>query len=121
LPPLEDLSIHRYDLLKLEITRADPIEPVRKAVTRTLSSGKSVWIVGYIASPPQGQSPPTIAPAPNAPTGWSSEPYSRVWALQLGAFIRLHANAASPVYIQSPNPVSRLEDLPVHVVVGWRP
>jgi hypothetical protein len=121
LPPLEDLSIHRYDLLKLEMTTADPIEPIRKAVARTLSSGKSVWIVGYIASPPRGQFPPTVARALNAPTGWTSDFYYQAWVLQLGSYIALHANAASPVYIQSPNPVSPLEDLPVHLVVGWRP
>jgi hypothetical protein len=121
LPPLEDLTIHRYDLLKATMAMDDPMQPLLQAVSKTLSSGNRLWVVGYIAAPPKGQAPPSIARAPYSPAGWDNDPYVAIWTLQLGSFITSHASSAYLVPIPAPYPVSPLENLRVFVVSGWRP
>ena len=68
LPPLEDYTLQRYDLLKAKMQTKDPIAPVIDRITSTLQSGNRVWLVGNI---PFTQEPlPEIRPAPNNPWGW---------------------------------------------------
>ena len=68
LPPLEDHTVQRYDLLKAKMQTKDPIAPVIDRITSTLQSGNRVWLVGNI---PFSQEPiPEIRPAPNNPWGW---------------------------------------------------
>src|SRR5438132_3088763 len=44
LPPLEDHTVHRYDLLKAKMQTKDPIAPVIDRITSTLQSGNRVWL-----------------------------------------------------------------------------
>src|SRR6185436_19112390 len=45
-PPIEDLRIHRYDLLKSAYQSVQPMEPVLAAIGQTLRSGHRLWLVG---------------------------------------------------------------------------
>src|SRR5436309_2378863 len=76
LPPMEDLTVHRYDLLKLRMTSAEPLAPLYGAIQGALESRHRVWLVGGLLFPPAGYVPPVLPPAPGLPTGWSDGPYT---------------------------------------------
>jgi hypothetical protein len=97
----------------------DPIAPVIDRITSTLQSGNRVWLVGNI---PFSQEPlPEILPAPNNPWGWSDEPYSYYWGLQVTQFLSAHSEHAAVVMAPSTNCVNPFENLPVFLVTGWKP
>src|SRR2546425_1267397 len=91
LPPMEDLTVNRYDLLKLRMTSAEPLAPLYGAIQGALESRHRVWLVGGLLFPPAGHVPPVLPPAPGLPTGWSDGPYTIGWALQTGYFVQTHA------------------------------
>ncbi len=117
LPPLADHRLHRYDLLKVELQKPQPIAPVLERVAATLRAGHRVWLVGWI--PLDGTPPPEIRPAPDNPWGWFDESYSIVWAMQAGYFIARHATQGEVVSAPSPSGVSSFENLGAYVVGGW--
>ncbi len=45
LPPLSDHSVHRYDLIKLQMQNTNAIAPVLQQISRTLQSGHRVWVL----------------------------------------------------------------------------
>jgi len=119
LPPLEDHTLHRYDLLKAKMQTKDPIAPVIDRITSTLQSGNRVWIVGNI---PWSQEPlPEIRPAPNNPWGWFDVPYSFHWGAEVSQFLSAHCQRSAVVIAPSTTCVNPLENLPVVVVTGWKP
>jgi len=46
-PPLDDLSMHRFDLLKEKMMEKDPMNPVVTKVKEVLRGGNTVWMVGW--------------------------------------------------------------------------
>src|SRR3989454_334524 len=120
LPPMEDLTVHRYDLLKLRMTSAEPLAPLYGAIQGALESRHRVWLVGGLLFPPAGHVPPVLPPAPGLPTGWSDGPYTIGWALQTGYFVQTHAERLAVVRIPVAGPVNHLESVGLLVVEGWR-
>ena len=120
LPPIEDHTIHRYDLLKLRMTSPEPLAPLYRAILSALESGHRVWLVGGLRFPREGQLPPVLPPAPAAPTGWSDGPYAITWALQVGHFVQTHAERLAVVGIPVGGPVNNFENMSLLVVEGWR-
>jgi hypothetical protein len=119
LPPLEDYTLQRYDLLKAKMQRKDPIAPVIDRITSTLQSGNRVWLVGNF---PFTQEPlPEILPAPNNPWGWSDPPYSFHWGAQVTQFLSAHCQRSAVAIAPSTNCVNPFENLTVVVVTGWKP
>jgi len=119
LPPLEDYTLQRVDLLKARMQTKDPIAPVIDQITSTLQSGNRVWLVGNM---PWSQRPlPEILPAPNNPWGWFDEPYLFYWGVQVTQFLSAHCRRAAVVIVPSTNCVNPVENLPVAVVTGWKP
>jgi hypothetical protein len=115
-PPLDDLTIHRYDLMKLEMQKPDAIAPVREKAEAALRSGHRVWLIGII--PIDGSEPPSMQPAPNNPWGWLDHYYTIVWRAQFGYFISQHAAKA-----EARNPmtdINRIENAELVPVWGWR-
>jgi hypothetical protein len=117
-PPLADHRFHRYDLFKAKMILENPAQPVCDQIAATLRAGNHVWLVGEI--PLNQTPPPQIRPAPNNPWGWLDDPYSDVWGAQVGYFIATHAAEGEVVPVPPTNPVSRLENVQVVVVAGWR-
>jgi hypothetical protein len=117
-PPLSDNPLHRYDLVKVEMQKAEPLRPVFDRITSTLQSGHKVWIVGGI--PLDGTAPIETRPAPNSPWGWLDSQYSIAWGSQVGAFLLSHAEHGVLVAEPAATGVDPLENLPVYYVVGWK-
>jgi hypothetical protein len=115
LPPLSDLSLHRYDLLKAEMQNPDALRPLLEQVSAALRDGHRVWLVGRI--PLDGHPPPAIQPAPNNSWGWHLFPYTQVWAAELGYFLTLHATGAQRFPITSG--INSFENVEIASVSGW--
>jgi len=119
LPPLEDYTLQRWDLLKAKIQTKDPIAPVIDRITSTLQSGNRVWLVGHMAF---SQEPlPEIRPAPNNPWGWDTGPYSYYWGVQVTQFLTAHSQRVAVMTAPSTNCINRFENLPVVVMSEWKP
>lgn len=120
LPPLDDLRIHRYDLLKRRMQEADPIRSALAAIEGTLRSGHRVWLIGWLTAPPAQGGVPVLPPAPaSGPWRWSGGDYLETWAMQADALLLAHVTSVAPVEIAAPGPVSRYEDVPLNVLSGW--
>jgi hypothetical protein len=120
LPPMRDLRLHRYDLLKEQMTLPDPLEPVRRRIAETLRSGHRLWIVGALTYPEPGRMPPFHAPAPHDRVGWSEFAYSTAWSMQLGHFVETHGLRSHRVEVAAPTPINVFENAQLTAVEGWR-
>jgi hypothetical protein len=116
IPPLDDHTIHRYDLAKQCMASAAPLEPLLKSITRTLESGNRIWLVGPLPHPWITEAQfPALPPAPAGPDGWRDVPYMVTWSVQVASLIRSHADSIEVVPLPQQEPVSHMEDIPVFV------
>ncbi|TMQ63741.1 MAG: glycosyltransferase family 39 protein [Candidatus Eisenbacteria bacterium] len=120
LPPLEDLRIHRYDLLKAAMARSNPIDPVLEKVTATLKSGHRLWLIGVFPDPRDVEEPAVLPPAPHASSGWYCAPYIITWGRQISYLLKSHVLRAEVLPTGAGRPVNPYENLAVVVVSGWR-
>lgn len=137
LPPVEDYTLQRWDLLKAKMQTKDPIAPVIDRISSTLQSGNRVWLVGNF---PFDERPlQEILPAPNGPWGGSEGRYSFYWGVQATQFLSAHCRQravvmapstmtaidySGPLYggEQLPNNcVNQFENLPVFMMSEWKP
>ena len=120
-PPLRQAGRVRYELLKDQMARENPLQPVYDAMEKSLSSGKRVWVIGLFRTPPKGELPPFLPPAPNGPGGWYSGYYLNVWTQQLGYFLDSHVRHGERVELPLPGPISPYENATLWEFAGWRP
>jgi hypothetical protein len=113
-PPMDDHSIHRYDLIKTMMLDPAPVDQARGNVYGTLRVGRRIWLVGPITSLQPDQIPRRTPVAPNSPWGWSSSTYMAVWEAQVAQTI----TQLSPQVQQIPidQNVQPLENVPLLVV-----
>jgi hypothetical protein len=119
-PPLEDLRIHRYDLLKEKMKSSDPIGPLLSRMSETLRSGNRLWLVGEFPSLPKEQSVEPRPPAPDRRSGWNNHPYVSSWAGQADHLVQTRACRVEPVLISSGERVNPYENLKLRVAQGWQ-
>jgi hypothetical protein len=120
LPPMRDLRIHRYDLLKEQMTLPDPLEPLQRRIADTLRSGHRLWIVGGLTYSRPGESPPFRAPAPYDRVGWRESAYMAAWSRQMGYFVQTHGLRRRAVEVTAPTPINGFENVQLTAVEGWR-
>jgi hypothetical protein len=120
LPPIEDLRVHRYDLLKERMVSPAPLAPVYDAIGRTLQSGHRVWLVGGLSFVPPGQVPVQLPPPQGAMERWRSTPYQIGWSAEAGYFVQTHAAGWWGVEIPLDQPIDPHEKIDLVVVEGWR-
>ena len=117
LPPLSDFRLHRYDLLRQQLAATSPSKPVLDQITKTLTSGNRLWIVGELPPPQPGETePPDIPPAPEGPQGWFDVPYSYVWGRQADYFLSALGRRVERVPTGSDATVSIYENASLTVV-----
>ncbi len=120
IPPIEDLRIHRYDLLKQKMADPNPMGPALEKMETCLKSGHRVWVVGGMP-PLAGPGPPApLPPAPGASSGWGNGPYVLLWGRQAAYFLMSHARESRSFPDLSSPFVNPLETISVGEVSGWR-
>ena len=120
LPPLEDQTLQRVELVKEYMAAAKPIEPVLLKIGAALRAGRRVWLVGDLPVFRPGQPPPDLPPAPASAWGWNHGVYSQVWAAQAAYFIRTRSLRARTLNVPAGGPVSVYENLPLIEAEGWK-
>jgi hypothetical protein len=121
LPPMEEIRIHRYDLMKKAMMTENPIGPLLDKVRATLRSGHRLWVVGAAQAPPGGN-PQPVYPPYNGDMKVTEDMYFTSWMFQVTYLVQEHALEGGPVKIPVPGgqPVNPLEDVPLVVIHGWR-
>ena len=124
LPPLTDHSVHRYDLVRIQMQNTNAIQPVLDKISDTLRSGRHVWVVseaGLMGVPEPGTPSPYNLPPPPLPGyGWSGLPYTLEWASQAAHFLSNHSQRFEPVKTAAPDNLRFNENLNLFVASGWR-
>ncbi len=120
IPPLDDLRIHRYDLLKEAMIRSAAMDPVLDRMAESLRAGHRVWLVGGLPALQGAQPPAPLPPAPNPATGWQNGPYLLAWGQQANYFLASHARRSDRVPIPGEASASSYERVSLFVVSGWR-
>ncbi|HEY6867273.1 MAG TPA: hypothetical protein VI792_08450, partial [Candidatus Eisenbacteria bacterium] len=115
-PPLEELSIHRFDLIKRCRESTGVMDSTLAQLAATLAGGGRVWLVGFLPPPPAGAA---TAPPPAPALGWDVEAYATAWGAQVSALIAAHALGARGVAVEPGGAVSPAEDVSLRVIEGW--
>lgn len=121
IPPMEDLSLVRYDLLKEKMISPYLLSPVFKDIDDTLDRGGRLWLVGNFYSrydPETGQLPFVLPPAPNGPYGWRNGPYLRSWSMQTEYFIYSRASQLKQLPPAGDKAINPYEKSSIVVVEG---
>jgi hypothetical protein len=95
LPPIADHSVHRYDLVKVQMQQTNCLQPVFNQMAATLQSGHRVWVLSGVNEAGITRSgtlpPPGLPAAPLESTGWADMPYTLIWASQASHFLSDHS------------------------------
>jgi hypothetical protein len=119
-PPIDDFSLHRWDLVKQTMTRSRPIAPTLSQIDQTLQSGHNVYVVGENPINRAASPPPDLPPAPQAKSGWCAGPYVVRWAFQVAYAAQGHALHRQIIKVPCQQSVSDVEEIQVIVVSGWK-
>jgi len=117
-PPLSDISIHRYDLVQRAMETPEPIAGLMRDMEQSLRNGGTVWTIGEIISPDNpGQAPmlPTYTPG----NGYSDSDYLTSWSMQIADFLARHGNHFGVVTLPPVGRINPLERPEMAAVTGW--
>jgi hypothetical protein len=120
-PALGDHRMHRFDLIKEKMRSGDPLLEVRRAIRRTLRSGRRVWLVGRLDVPADGTPPLWLPPAPGGPWKWLDGPYTLAWTQQVGVLLETHTARKQKIMVPAGGRVNGMEFLWIWSYQGWEP
>lgn len=120
IPPIEDLRVHRKDVLKAQMETMNAMDPVPQSMARALRSGRRVWIVGALRFPRDGEPPPLLAPAPYESFGWHEGAYLESWTMQVCHLLLQHAQSLEEIPVDIDQPVNAHETPRLFTASGWR-
>lgn len=120
-PALGDHRMHRFDLIKTKMQSGDPLLEVRRAIRRTLRSGRRVWLVGRLDVPADGTPPLWLPPAPGGPWKWLDGPYTLAWTQQVGVLLETHTARKRRIMVPAGGRVNGMEFLRIWVYREWQP
>jgi hypothetical protein len=119
-PPISDHRLHRYDLVLEQMLIPNAMQPVLAAVEETLRAGHRVWLVGDPIILADGADISSMDPAAGVNVGrHGSTNYYAFWAMEVSETLVHHAALFTRVSVPTPGPISRFENEPVAVFVGW--
>lgn len=118
LPLLDDMSLHRYDLLKERMTEPDPLGPLHAKLKNALESGHHVWLVGNLPVASSGI-PRLPPPAPSKLHEWNAESYLNDWRLITGAYLGPLVRDGRDVPVSNNQPINMEENSAVSMLEGW--
>lgn len=119
-PPIEDHTGHRYDLIKLQMENTNAMAPVLERAGQALRSGGTVWVVGGVGETNDKAEPVSLPLPPLPHTGWHESPYAITWNNQMTWFLRRHSRAIECLDPATNEPVSSMESLKLYKITGWQ-
>lgn len=115
-PPIESHLVHRNDLVFIHMNQRDPMvpmAPVLQAITNTLSSGHTIWVVGSIVDSRPNPQPPIEF------LNWYGV-HENFWDAQISATLLSHALHGQVFDVLPDGPVSGFEKLPLVRFSGFK-
>lgn len=110
-PPVSRYDTHRFDEVQKAMEKANQpfFGDVSEEITKTLSTGGRVWLLGDFTPPPSFSTPFVVGPAPNLSWGWKSGPYYQMWSEQLALTLMAKASFVTD---WTPEIVGKLKIIP---------
>ncbi|HST31603.1 MAG TPA: hypothetical protein VLK27_12285 [Chthoniobacterales bacterium] len=118
LPPIGDLTLHRWDLVKQAMTQPDPV-PELVSRAQIVLQGHKVFLVGKLGPAPATEHEP-LAPAPQSQFAWQMEAYTGQWKSELTYWFEHHALHGTNLPVDENALVSPLEQLGLFEISGLR-
>jgi hypothetical protein len=124
LPPIDDHSCHRLDLLRQNLCSKDLLATTLDRAEHTLKSGHTLWVVGSLSPPAPGEIlPPDLPPPPGRgePFGYNEGcACGYVWERQIAHLLDSRGLSVELIHFEPSTGVIPDEDLPVIRASGWR-
>ncbi len=117
-PPIKDLSIHRYDLFKEQMMLSEPLNPILSAIEKTLKRGNSVWFVDNLNFLSQNNDLSKLPLIPKSKMVPEDVAYSMIWTVQVSHYIRNHSTHTEKVLLPL-NQEINFEKLEISMLRGW--
>lgn len=123
IPPFGHLGVHRYDLLKTEMSRPDPADtlaPIQSRIATTLGQGHRVFFLGQWLTP---EASTVAAPKPQIIAGdyrGHVGEFFDYWNSETVQFITAHSAKVTPLVLKTRFPVSEYERVELVVAEGTR-
>jgi hypothetical protein len=119
-PPLADHAFARYDLIHEQMQKTEVVRPLIEQAEAALRAGHRVWLVGMMAVPAPGETPPAdLPPPPLKFSGWSDRPYTETWVLQVNQFLSNHSREFKMVFETPNGNLNFMENVQLYRVEGW--
>ena len=119
LPQIDDLTLHRWDLLKEAMMHPDPVPDLVSRAQDVLHAGHKVYLVGKLGPAPATE-PEPLPPAPQSQFGWQMEAYTNQWKSELTYWIEHHALHGTNLPAGQNEFVNPLEQLGLFEISGLR-
>jgi hypothetical protein len=119
LPQVEDLTLHRWDLLKQAMVKPDPVPELISRARSLLQAGHKIFLVGKLGPAPATQ-PESLPPAPQSQSGWQMEAYTNQWKSELTYWLEHHALHGTNLPLDIKEFVNPLEQLGLFEISGLR-
>lgn len=119
LPVIEDLTLHRWDLIKRAMAAPDPVPALITRAQSVLQAGHKIFLVGKLGPAPSTE-PESLAPAPQTEFGWSMESYTAQWKSELTYWFEHHALHGTNLPVDQNEFVNPLETLGLFEISGLR-
>jgi hypothetical protein len=119
IPPMQDLTLHRWDELLREMRTPNAVEPVLARIDDTLRQGHQVWLVTSVGLRPLPMRPPPVPPfteVASRPVGF----FLIGWYRQVTYELQRHARNVAKVPIRIAQPISPYENNGLAVFSGWQ-
>jgi len=118
IPPLEDVHIVRFDLVKAAMARSGALDPALETMAKALQSGHRVfWVQGLAVN--ENEPPRRLPPAPLPDTGWYLGPYLFDWARQASYFLQSHGLRSEIMDTRVAGSALGYEVVVVTIISGW--
>lgn len=120
LPPMDNVRVHRHDLLKQAMYEADPIRPVLVRLADTLRADRRVWLVLERPILDRRGEPPPPPRVPHPVWRWNSGLHIQIWAQQVWYYVLTRATDIQQIGVPTEDPVSPFEDMVLVRAAGFR-
>lgn len=119
-PPLADHAFARYDLVHEQMRKPAVVQPLIAQAEAALRAGHRVWLVGMMAVPAPGETPPAdLPPPPLKFSGWSDRPYTENWVMQVNQFLSNHSQEFKKVFETPNGNLNFMENVQLYRIEGW--